>query len=313
MKIIDLKNFIEVECIPQGSVIAFGLFDGVHIGHRALIDTAKRLAEGSPTAVWTFEAMPKLESGSVLTTNSEKCDLLADCGADYVIFEDFDRVRELAGRDFFKNLICKKYSPSAVVCGFNFRFGKSAAHDAADLSAYAAEHGVHCTVVPEVKIDGITVSSSAIREKLRAGDMLGAAEVLGRPYSVTAAVCSGRRIGRTVGRPTANLRFEGGKLIPPYGVYSCTVDFEDDGRTVRKFGVCNIGARPTVNSDTSDITLETYIFDHAGELYGKKITVSLVELLRCERKFDSIAELTRQISKDEEKARKSLAEHGFMI
>ncbi len=312
MKIIELKNSTEVTGIPEGSVIAFGFFDGVHIGHRKLIETARALSGGiHPTVVWTFGKMPKLPAGEHLTTNAEKCAALSDCGADFTVFEDFDTVRSLSGRDFFHSHIHSKFKPSAVVCGFNFRFGANASSHADDLASYASELGVECAIVPPVTEGGYPVSSSAVREKLHAGDMAGASVILGRPYSLTAPVTSGHRIGHTIGHPTANLRFPKEKLIPPHGVYSSTVEFEENGALTLKHGVCNIGTRPTVNGDASDITLEVYVFDHGDDLYGKMLKVSLIEMLRDERKFDSLSELSAQITKDEDAARKSLAGYGF--
>ncbi len=313
MKIIELKNSIEVTGVPEGSVIAFGFFDGVHIGHRKLIETARSLASGThPTVVWTFDKMPKLSDGEHLTSNAEKCTALSNCGAGYAIFEDFDTVRSLSGRDFFHAHIYSKFKPTAVVCGFNFRFGANASCDAGDLAAYAREYGVECAIVPPVTDGGHPVSSSAVREKLHAGDMAGASAMLGRPYSLTATVTSGHRIGHTIGHPTANLRFPKEKLIPPHGVYSCIVEIDDDGNSMQKFGVCNIGVRPTVNEDASDITLEVYVFNHEDDLYGKTLRVSLARMLRGERKFSSLSELSEQITKDEEAARKSLAGYGFI-
>ncbi len=311
MQIIDLKNFNKITELPYGCAIAFGFFDGVHVGHKRLIDTARSIAGSAPIATWTFEDMPKLPRGAKLTTNYEKCIALAECGSDYVIFEDFSSVCTLHGRDFFEERIAKLLSPAAVVCGYNFRFGERASCGADDLQKFAAERGIACSVVPEVKSDGNPVSSSVIRDLIRSGDMLSATHILGRPYSLTSSVEPGRQIGTKIGHPTANLRFPEDKLIPPRGVYSCTVRSADEGWL--KCGVCNIGSRPTVNSDVEDITLEVYVFDHNGDLYGQGITVSLIEMLRRETKFDSLDELSAQIARDTESAKSSLEKEGYML
>lgn len=310
MQIIDLRNN-RIADLPCGCAIAFGFFDGVHVGHRQLITAARSIAGDRPVATWTFDGMPKLPRGAHLTTKSEKCAALADCGADYVIFEDFDSVRSMSGREFFEKRIAQLLFPSAVVCGYNFRFGERASCTAAELEKFAKSHGIGCAVVPEVTLGGSPVSSSAIRELVRAGDMLSAARILGRPYSLTGEVSHGRRIGTKIGHPTANLHFPEDKLIPPRGVYSCTVRSAEDGWL--KYGVCNIGSRPTVNDDTCDVTLEVYVFDHEGELYGREITVSLVELLRTEKRFNSLDELRAQITLDADNAKTSLKKEGYTL
>lgn len=310
MQIIDLRNN-RIADLPCGCAIAFGFFDGVHIGHKQLIETARALAGDRPVATWTFEDMPKLRRGARLTTNREKCIALCDCGADYIIFEDFDSVRGMSGRDFFEERIAHLLSPSSVVCGYNFRFGERASCGAAELTEFAARHGISCSVVPEVTLGDAPVSSSAVREMLRSGDMLAASKILGRPYSITATVEPGRHIGTKIGHPTANLRFPADKLIPPRGVYSCTVCSTADGW--QKCGVCNVGSRPTVSDDADDVTLEVYVFDHAGDLYGREITVSLIEMLRSERKFGSLDELSAQIARDRENAKLSLTKEGYTL
>jgi len=311
MQIIDLKNFNKIAALPCGSVIVFGFFDGVHIGHRQLISTARSIACNAPVVTWTFEDMPKLPRGAKLTTNYEKCIALADCGSDYIVFEDFDSVHSMNGREFFDERIIGLLSPSAVVCGYNFRFGKRASCGAADFCKFAKTHKIGCAIVPEVTSDGLGVSSSAVRELIRNGDMLTASHILGRPYSLTATVEAGYQLGTKIGHPTANLRFPEDKLIPPHGVYSCTIKSAGDGW--QKCGVCNIGFRPTVNDDTENITLEVYVFNYDGDLYGKEITVSLVELIRTERKFSSISELSGQIARDAGEAKISLEKEGYSL
>ena len=297
----------ETAAVPQGSVFLLGYFDGVHRGHRALIDCAADCAAGErPIVVWTFERLPK---GELLTDNDEKRALFAEYGVDYVVYEDFDSLKDLDGRTFFDDVIVRRHHPYAVICGYNFRFGRRAAWSADDLCRFAEESGVECAVVPEERTepDGVPVSSTAIRNAIVAGDVQMAAELLGRRYSVTLPVVHGKAIGRTIGHPTINQIIPAGRISPARGVYSCIVEFTDkSGVRQCRGGVCNIGSRPTVNRDESDVTLETYIFDYAGDLYSLTIRTSFLEKLRDERKFSSVDELAEQIRRDENRAVESI-------
>lgn len=295
----------ETAAVPQGSVFLLGYFDGVHRGHRALIDRAADCAKGErPVVVWTFDHLPK---GELLTDNEEKRLLFAEYGVDYVIYEDFDSLKDLDGRTFFDEVILRRHHPSAVICGYNFRFGRRAAWSADDLCRFAEESGVECAVVPPMEQNGVPVSSTAIRNAVVAGDMQTAAELLGRRYSVALPVVYGKAIGRTIGHPTINQIIPAGRISPARGVYSCIVEFTDkSGVRQKKGGVCNIGSRPTVNRNESDVTLETYIFDYSGDLYGLTIRTSFLEKLRDERKFSSVDELAEQIGRDEENAGESI-------
>ena len=305
MQIINCASGEEVSAVPDGAVFLLGYFDGVHLGHRSLIDRAAEYAEGKKNvAAWMFGRLPK---GDVLTDNAEKCVLLGEYGVDYAVFEEFDSLKDLDGRTFFDDIIVRRYHPSAVVCGYNFRFGRRAAWSSDDLCRFAEEAGIGCAVVPHFEKDGCPVSSTAIRSLIAAGRVDEAAELLGRSYSVTLPVVHGHRIGRTIGHPTINQIIPPGRISPARGVYSCTVSFTDkDG--VHRFcgGVCNIGSRPTVNRDTADVTLETYIFDYSGDLYDLSVKTSFCEKLRDETKFSSVEELAEQITRDGERARESL-------
>lgn len=306
MQIINCASGDTVSGVPAGAVFLLGYFDGVHLGHRSLIDRAMECAAGErAVAAWMFERLPK---GDVLTDNAEKCALLGEYGVDYAVFEDFDSLKDLDGRTFFEDVIVRRYHPSAVVCGYNFRFGRRAAWSSDDLCRFAEEAGIGCAVVPHFEKDGTPVSSTAIRSLVAEGRVDEAAELLGRPYSVTLPVVHGHRIGRTIGHPTINQIIPPGRLSPSRGVYSCVVEFTDkDGVHQIRGGVCNIGSRPTVNRDTADVTLETYIFDYSGDLYDLSIGTSFCEKLRDERKFSSVEELAVQIERDGERARESLA------
>ncbi len=310
MPIIDLANQTTINAAPKGSIIVLGYFDGVHIGHISLFDEAKRLSnelDNAPICVWTFDSLPKVNS-RVLTTTEEKCALLKEYGMDCIILEDFDSLRSLNGETFFREHIAKKHFPAAVVCGFNFTFGKGAQCTALDLCSYAAENNVKCAVVPEKKIGEITVSSTEIRRLIEAGQVDTAEKLLGHPYSITSKIEHGVQIGRKMGVRTINQRLPAGKVAPGNGVYCCTVTFEYGGTQTTHGGICNIGSRPTVNDNTADITVETHIFDFDSDVYGSHVTTKLYRKLRDERKFESIDELRRQIDIDSSIAQELLKE-----
>ena len=301
MKIIDLAAGRETAALPEQAVFLLGCFDGVHRGHRALFQAAEDVPHRA-VVVHTFETLPKTE-GCRLTDNGEKCRLFREYGADYAVFEDFEAVREMEGETFLRERIgC--FAPAGFVCGFNYRFGKNASCTAEELVRFAGSEGLYARILPPCTVEGRIVSSTAIRQAVEGGNMPLAEALLGRPYAVTAEVLHGNRIGHTIGFPTVNQRLPEGKVSPPRGVYSCTVTIPE-GETVG--GVCNIGSRPTVNEDETDVTLETHLFGFSGDLYGKTVTTAFRERIRPEVKFDSLEALKRQIEADTEAARRSLA------
>ncbi len=306
MEIFSLSS-LQPNTLPEGAVILFGCFDGVHRGHLALLDEAKRLAgEEHPIAVWVIDR----GAPDCLTTRDEKCRIFAHHGAQYLMEEEFAAICSLTGEEFFRRHVMP-LKPYAMVCGFNFRFGVKASCGAENLAEMGAENGIHCAVVPAMNGNSLPISSTAIRSAVHEGDLLTAAELMGRPLSYTSEIQHGRQIGRTIAHPTINQRIPEMKIAPPHGVYSCVCSFEMDGVTVTKGGVCNIGSRPTVNDDWADVTLETYLLDFSGDLYGVTVTTSLVERIRGERRFESVEALRKQIELDEEAARISLRKRGY--
>lgn len=304
-------DFHEESCVPADAIFLLGYFDGVHIGHQALIDEAHTLAScesaaGHPIVIWTFEHMPKASADSgLLTTKQEKCLVLSSLGADYIIFEDFDALRSLDGESFFIRHIAS-HSPYAVICGYDYRFGRMASCGPDDLAKFASDAGIRSKTISSRTLSGEVVSSTLIRTLISEGDMRKAADLLGRRYSFSSEVIHGKELGRTIGRPTINQRFPADKVSPRHGVYSCTASFTSDGRDYTFGGVCNIGYRPTVNNNENDITVETYIIGFSGDLYGKDVKISFAEYLRGETKFSSVSELAEQIAKDEKDAKMSL-------
>lgn len=304
MKIFDLSNgCIQIKALPQGAVTVFGFFDGVHIGHAALISSARDYAEsiGAPLCVWTFDSLPKARL--IITDNSEKLTALSSLGVRFVVFEDYAAVRDLRADDFFSGYIIPHLSPAAVFCGFNFNYGKGAEGNADSFERSAAEHGIFSSVLPPFEVDGKPLSSSFIRSLISCGRVDEANKYLTLKYSFASPVLHGSRIGHLLGFPTVNQHPDSKKLLPPFGVYACTVAI--DGMTFG--GVCNIGVRPTVNSDEGDVTLESHIFGYSGDAYGKIAAVSLIAMIRHERKFSSPEELSEQIARDTDAARAVLA------
>lgn len=284
--------------VPErGLAVALGSFDGVHVGHAALITRAVEFARshGLRSAVWTFrEDAPTLpgKSGGVITTLHEKLSLIASLGVDFALLEDFSRVRDYSPERFVNELLKEKANVKAAVCGFNFRFGKMGLGDSDTLRELMGDGG--CIIVPPVYRDGRLVSSTAIRLFISAGEMDKAADMLGRPFFIDFPVVHGKQLGRTIGIPTINQNFPEGHIIPKSGIYACTVDIGGD----IFLGVSNVGTRPTIKNDRHVINCETHIINYNGWLYGKDIKVSFHKRLRDEMKFPDIDSLKAQIGRD---------------
>ncbi|MBR0303805.1 MAG: riboflavin biosynthesis protein RibF [Clostridia bacterium] len=283
-------------------IAALGDFDGVHLGHRAVLDATREGAwsRGIKSAAWFFNESPKDAAAQLFDTEQKEREI-ASLNIDYTVREDFSAVCDLTPEEFVG-----EYLPSigcrGVVCGFNFRFGRGASGDADMLSALCLEHGLYFASVPPVTVRGNVVSSSAIRSRLSEGDAEGAAEMLGRPYSVLSAVEHGRAVGRSFGFPTVNQNFAPRRVIPRCGVYitETIVDGERHG------SVSNVGTRPTVGGHA--LRLETHIFDFDGDLYGREPEVRFIRFIRPEMTFESEEALCRAISDDVAAAEKYFAE-----
>lgn len=283
------------------SVVALGCFDGVHIGHRAVIEEAVRVAKdrGLTSAVWTFSDPPKnfFSPGSVqvLTDKAEKCRRISELGVDVMFCVDFTaQIAALSPEDFFSEIVINTLNTKHIVCGFNYTFGAKSAGNTELLSALCKQHGIGLTTLDPVTSGGISVSSSLIRSLIASGDMEKAREYLGYPYTIISTVVDGQKLARRLGFPTVNLTPPKDTILPKNGVYVSKIDFEGNDREL--FGITNIGMRPTVNAKA--ICAETHIFDFDGDLYGKELRVELLHFLRAERLFDSIEELREQVQLD---------------
>ena len=300
MKSYSLSSFTQ----KRPCVCALGCFDGIHIGHASLIDTAKRISKelSLPSLVWSFREPPKnyfsRENIPLLTTPDEKRETMRALGVDIFISVTFEEnIASLSAEDFFYNILIKKINAAHIVCGFNYRFGKGGAGDTAILAKLCEKNNIGLSVIPPVTLGDITVSSSEVRAALTEGRISDANMLLGRPYSLRSKVVDGQHLGRALGFPTLNQKFESGKLVLKNGVYVSRVLF--DGK--KKYGITNVGSRPTV--DGNSLCAETHIFDFKGDLYGKTVKVEFLEFLRPEQKFESLDELTEQVHADIEKAK----------
>jgi riboflavin kinase/FMN adenylyltransferase len=308
------------ETTPPGSFVALpcvlviGNFDGLHRGHQAVLREAvgHSRATGLSACVLTFDPHPASVVGAgappLLTTMDRRVELMGELGVEHVYVRRFDAAFAAWPPDrFARDLVVDALHARTVVVGQNFRFGARRAGDLALLRALGADLGFHARVHAVAHDERGPFSSTRAREAIAAGDLDELLRVLGRPHALTGAVVHGDERGRTIGFPTANL--EGvAELVPPDGVYAVRVDgVQGEGRHFRPLadGVTNIGVRPTVGGDRR--TIETYLLDFSGDLYGSRLRLHLVARLRGEQRFASIDELKARIARDVADARAKLA------
>lgn len=289
----------------RGAVLTIGNFDGVHLGHRALLAAARKLAGDGRVCAFTFDPSPRDvlappdKRQPLLQPIDERIDTLLRCGADQVVVEPFDRaMAALEAADFCTEVLGRRLGAVGVVVGWDFRFGHGRAGDARLIERVL---GLPVVEVGGVEVDGVVVSSSRVRRCLADGDVALAARLLGRPHDVAGVVEHGDQRGRTIGFPTANVGVTGG-LVPANGVYAVRALV---GGVVRP-GVANIGTRPTFSG--TGVRVEVHLFDFAGDLYGQPMRVDFIERVREERPFPGLDALVAQIRADVVVARAVLAE-----
>ena len=286
------------------TVYALGFFDGVHLGHTALLDACRQLAKGisCKAAAVTFSSHPDTlvlgKTPKLINTIEDRIRLLRAAGMDDVIVLPFDKQMQTMPWQVFLRLLVENYGAAGLVCGHDFRFGNGGQGNAAMLQEYCREIGIPSQVVSEQKLEDITVSSTHIRNLLEQGAMEEANRFLGHPHILTGVVVSGRKLGRTLGIPTANLSLPEDVVDLPFGVYACKATI--DGET--HLAVTNIGNRPTVGGHR--ITVEPWLLDFTGDLYGKELTLSFYRFLRKEQKFPSLEALKEEIVKNATETRK---------
>lgn len=284
-------------------VAATGFFDGVHKGHRKVLDTLCNIArsEGKRSAVVTFWPHPRsvlqqnADNLRLLNSLDEKRELIKRAGVDDFFVLPFSKEFSLlSSREFVAGYLRDRFGVSTLIIGYDHRMGHSSTETQADFMNMSAEEGVKVVRVSEFVEDDLTVSSTKIRNYLVAGELAKANEFLGYNYSLKGVVVSGKKLGRKIGFPTANLAlYEPLKVIPGGGVYGVKVEML--GKEYK--GVCNIGTRPTVNS-TEERTIETHILDFNEDIYGLDMRVEFFFKIRDEVKFASLEELASQIEKD---------------
>lgn len=311
MRIIRDPRFIAPE--DRGATAAIGNFDGVHLGHRAVIDLTRLAAArlSAPLGVMTFEPHPRqfFAPGAPafrLMDAVTRAHRLEKLGVEKLYELPFNNtLAALDPRSFAKTIISEQLALKHVVIGSDFQFGKGRAGTAGDLARFGAEMGFGVTIAPMVEIGKGEVSSTAIREALSEGRPRDAAAMLGHWHRIDGPVIRGDQRGRDLGYPTANLSIDG--LHPPrHGVYAVRVDVLDGPFAGSHDGAASIGVRPTFGINTANC--ETFLFDFSGDLYGANISVALVEYLRPEEKFTSLAALIAQMDADCVKARQVLAD-----
>ena len=296
-------------------VIALGFFDGVHLGHGALLRRAAEEAKkrGCESAVFTFDRPPKEVITGVpcplINSPEDRAALVKRLyGIDEMLMVPFDdEMRTTPWDRFVTDILVGRYGAVHLVAGHDHHFGHKNQGSPELLREKCAELGLGCDIIPAVTIGGITVSSTHIRKLLEEGDVETARAFLGHPHVLTQTVGHGRQLGRTIGIPTANLVAPPHVLLPRRGVYAAKITLPD-GRAFG--GVTNVGVRPTVNNG-QDVTVEPWILDFDGDLYGQAIRVEFFRRLRDERKFDSLAALRSQIETDAVKTREAYPEMGL--
>lgn len=293
---------------PAGALhVAIGVFDGVHLGHRALI---AQLLRGARTAaatavVATFDPLPEVAlgrpaTGSALSTLDERSVLLREAGAEAVAVFPFDEEFAAQTATAFLDQLCAGAEIRAVVVGRDFRFGRGRDGDVALLTAFGLRRGFSVSAFEPVRVDGEVVSSTRVREALRRGDVAVAERLLARPYAVRGAVARGKQRGRTLGYPTINVTTPSEKLLPADGIYAAWVDL----RGARHAAATSLGTRPTFGGGPR--TLECHLLDFSDDVYGETVTVTFARRLRDELQFRDARSLVDQIERDVEETRKAL-------
>jgi riboflavin kinase/FMN adenylyltransferase len=287
----------------RARVVALGFFDGMHIGHAALLSLARQ--EGDTrrceTAVFSFAEDGALKPSTPrLLSEEERLAHMERAGVDTVFLYRFADICHLSPEEFVATVLVQQLSAAAVVCGYNFRFGKGGAGDAAMLRTLLSPYGLPLYVLPPARLGDEVISASAIRVALAAGMAEQAARMLGRPYAITGEVAHGKALGRQIGVPTANLKIPPGRMVPALGVYAAIGYIEGDARP--HLGVANIGVRPTVEHGSLP-NCETHFLDPVGDIYGKHLTVLLLHHLRGEIAFENIEALIAQIAQDKAQAK----------
>ena len=287
------KNIEEIK--HNKNIVILGNFDGVHKGHQVILQKAVERAKdkGLKTIVYTFSEYPKNQQTKI-TTCSEKAYFLDKNKIDYLCLEQFEKVRNYSPEEFVEEVIVNDLNAAEVYCGFNFTFGKGKSGNVETLKKLLEERNLKLNVQKAVlDDDGEIISSTRIRNYIKEGNFEKVRELLGHNFIILGEVVYGKQLGRVIGFPTANLKFEN-KIYPEFGVYGVKIHIQGDEKIYN--GVMNIGRNPTVN--VGILSVETNIFDFNEDIYGKIILIEVLENIRYEKKFSSVDKLKEQIGKD---------------
>lgn len=295
MKVISEKEFEKL----NNTVVAIGKFDGLHKGHRTLINKMTQMkAEGLSSVLFSFKKAPNEVLGNseaeYILTNEEKLRFLENIGVDYYIeYPCNEGVLSTRAEDFLEKIIIGRLGAKKIVCGTDFHFGYKRQGDTELLKKMQDKYGYELVVIDKLKYKNSDISSSRIRETVVAGDIEQVNLMLGYPYTIIGEVVEGNKLGRELGFPTANIKPDDRKILPPYGVYYTKVIVE--GKEYK--GITNIGKKPTVSGENS-IGVETYLLDYSGDLYEKILEIRFYKYKRPERKFSDVEELKAQVVSD---------------
>lgn len=288
-------------------VIALGFFDGVHKGHGALLRAVTAAADrlGATAAAFTFDRSPTAvitgQAVPLLSSVEDRIWLMRrHYGIQEVVVASFEGMQRMDWQDFITGYLVGELGAVHVVAGHDFHFGYMGKGNPERLKAKCAELGIGCDIISKVEQDGITISSTYIRTLIAQGEMARATQFLGHPHTLTDHVAHGRGIGSSaLGFPTVNLRVPPQVIVPAHGVYAARVWFDGESRAA----VTNVGVRPTVRDNDGRLTVEGYILDFHGDLYGHEVRMEFFDYLRPERRFDSLEELSAAIRRDEARTR----------
>lgn len=289
------------------TIYALGFFDGVHLGHQALLRDCRVLAEKhrAGAGVVTFANHPDAlvfgAAPGLINTPQDREHLLRQVyGMDTLVTLPFDHALQDTPWDTFLENLIQTRQAAGFVCGADFRFGRRGEGSAQTMSQFCRDRDLPFSVVPELFLEGVRVSSTYIRGLIEAGDVVRAAKFLGHPYRLTGLVRHGKQLGRTLGFPTANMAFPDSLAKPRFGVYACRARLPEGDFPA----VTNLGLRPTV--DGQSVTVESWLLDFRGELYGRDLTLEFYDFIRPERKFESLDAMREEIFRNARQARDAL-------
>ena len=290
--------------IEEGTAVAIGKFDGLHLGHRKLLqEILKQKEDGLKAAVFTFDPSPEIFFGMnpsrELSTNEEKRKLFEEIGIDILVEFPFNKeTAATSPEDFVIDILVKRMNAKYVAAGTDLSFGAKGKGNFALMSSLAHHLGFEAHKIDKIERNGKVISSTLIRSLVEKGEMEEAAACLGAPYRITGKIVHGRALGRRIGIPTLNQIPPSDKLLPPFGVYYSEV--KADGKVYK--GMTNIGTKPTVTQEMK-VTVETYLYDFSGDLYGETAEVGLLTFRRPERRFSGVEELKKTMEEDIEAGR----------